>query len=98
MEPASARRKAYLAILGAGASLFNNSPMSWYLNLRNELSFAGLVLRLSGTTMSVTGLRYTRTSGQSSTLLEIRSGSYIYNDDPACFHGRESRTLMRLKL
>ena len=49
-------------------------------------------------TMSVAGLRLTRSSGQSSTPLEIRSGSYVYDGDPACFHDWEFRTLMRLKL
>ena len=44
------------------------------------------------------GLRFTRTAGQTSTPLETRSGSYIYNGDPAYFHDREFRTLMRLKL
>ena len=48
--------------------------------------------------MSVAGLRFTRTAVQSSTPLETRSGSYIYNDDPAYFHDWEFRTLMRLKL
>ena len=48
-------------------------------------------------TMSVAGLRFTR-SGQSSTPLETRPGSYIYNGDPAYFHDWEFRTLMRLKL
>ena len=49
-------------------------------------------------TMSVAGLRFTRTAGQTSTPLETRSGSYIYNGDPAYFHDWEFRTLMRLKL
>ena len=44
------------------------------------------------------GLRFTRTAGQTSTPLETRSGSYIYNGDPAYFHDWEFRTLMRLKL
>ena len=44
------------------------------------------------------GLRFTRTAGQTSTLLETRSGSYIYNGNPAYFHDWEFRTLMRLKL
>ena len=44
------------------------------------------------------GLRFTRTAGQTSTALETRSGSYIYNGDPAYFHDWEFRTLMRLKL
>ena len=48
--------------------------------------------------MSVAGLRFTRTAGQTSTPLETRSGSYIYNGDPAYFHDWEFRTLMRLKL
>ena len=48
--------------------------------------------------MSVPGLRFTRTAGQSSTPLETRSGSYISNGDPAYFHDWEFRTLMRLKL
>ena len=37
-------------------------------------------------------------AGQTSTPLETRSGSYIYNGDPAYFHDWEFRTLMRLKL
>ena len=37
-------------------------------------------------------------AGQASTPLETRSGSYIYNGDPAYFHDWEFRTLMRLKL
>ena len=49
-------------------------------------------------TMSVAGLRFTRTAGQTSAPLETRSGSYIYNGDPAYFHDWEFRTLMRLKL
>ena len=49
-------------------------------------------------TMSVAGLRFTHTAGQTSTPLETRSGSYIYNGDPAYFHDWEFRTLMRLKL
>ena len=49
-------------------------------------------------TMSVAGLRFTRTAGQTSTPLETRSGSYIYNGDPAYFHDWEFKTLMRLKL
>ena len=49
-------------------------------------------------TMSVAGLRFTRTAGQTSTPLETRSGSYIYSGDPAYFHDWEFRTLMRLKL
>ena len=44
------------------------------------------------------GLRFTRTAGQTSTPSETRSGSYIYNGDPAYFHDWEFRTLMRLKL
>ena len=48
--------------------------------------------------MSVAGLRLTRTAGQTSTPLETRSGSYIYDGDPAYFHDWEFRTLMRLKL
>ena len=44
------------------------------------------------------GLRFTRIAGQTSTPLEIRSGSYVYNGDPAYFHAWEFRTLMRLKL
>ena len=48
--------------------------------------------------MSVAGLRFTRTAGQTSTPLETRSGSYIYNGDPAYFHDWEFRTLMRLRL
>ena len=48
--------------------------------------------------MSVAGLRFTHTAGQTSTPLETRSGSYIYNGDPAYFHDWEFRTLMRLKL
>ena len=44
------------------------------------------------------GLRFTCTAGQTSSPLETRSGSYIYNGDPAYFHDWESRTLMRLKL
>ena len=44
------------------------------------------------------GLPFTRTAGQTSTPLETRSGSYIYNGDPAYFHDWEFRTLMRLKL
>ena len=49
-------------------------------------------------TMSVAGLRFTRTAGQTSTPLETRSGSYIYNGDPAYFNDWELGTLMRLKL
>ena len=49
-------------------------------------------------TLSVAGLRFTRTAGQTSTPLEIRSGSYIDSGDPAYFHDWEFRTLMRLKL
>ena len=48
--------------------------------------------------MSVAGLRFTRTAGQTSILLETRSGSYIYDGDPAFFHDWEFRTLVRLKL
>ena len=48
--------------------------------------------------MSVAGLRFTRTAGQTSTPLETRSGSYIDNVDPAYFHDWEFRTLMRLNL
>ena len=48
--------------------------------------------------MSVAGLRFTRIAGQTSTPLETRSGSYIYNGDAAYFHDWEFRTLMRLKL
>ena len=48
--------------------------------------------------MSVAGLRFIRTAGQTSTPLETRSGSYIYNGDPAYFHDWKFRTLMRLKL
>ena len=44
------------------------------------------------------GLRFTRTAGQTSTPLETRSGSYIYNGDPAYCHDWEFRTLRRLKL
>ena len=44
------------------------------------------------------GLRFARTAGQTSTPLETRSGSYIYNGDPAYFHDWEFRMLMRLKL
>ena len=44
------------------------------------------------------GLRFTCTAGQTSTPLETRSGSYIYNGDPAYFHDWEFRTHMRLKL
>ena len=44
------------------------------------------------------GLRFTRTAGQTSTPLETRSGSYIYNGDPAYVHDWEFRTLRRLKL
>ena len=47
--------------------------------------------------MSVAGLLFTRTAGQTSTPLETLSGSYIYNGDPAYFHDWEFRTLMRLK-
>ena len=49
-------------------------------------------------TISVAGLRFARTAGQTSTPLKTRSGSYIYNGDPAYFHDWEFRTLMRLKL
>ena len=49
-------------------------------------------------TMGVAGFRFARTAGQTSTPLETRSGSYIYNGDPAYFHDWEFRTLMRLKL
>ena len=49
-------------------------------------------------TMSVAGLRFTRSAGQSSTPLETRSGWYIYSGDPAYFQDWEFRTLMRLKL
>ena len=48
--------------------------------------------------MSVAGLRFTRAAGQTSTSLETRSGSYIYNGDPVYVHDWEFRTLMRLKL
>ena len=44
------------------------------------------------------GLRFTRTAGQLSTPLETRSGSYIYEGDPAYFDDWEFRTLMRLRL
>ena len=44
--------------------------------------------------MSVAGLRFTRTAGQTSTPLETRSGSYIYNGDTAYFHDWEFRTLL----
>ncbi|CAE7414696.1 CAX4 [Symbiodinium sp. CCMP2592] len=47
--------------------------------------------------MSVAGLRYSR-STYSSTPLETRSGSYIYDGTPSTFHDWEFRTSMRLKL
>ena len=39
--------------------------------------------------MSVAGFHFTRIAGQTSTPLETRSGSYIYNGDPAYFHDWE---------
>ena len=48
-------------------------------------------------TMCMAGLRFTRSAGQSSTPLETRSRSCVYNGDPAYFHDWEFRTLTRLK-
>ena len=47
--------------------------------------------------MSVAGLRFSRSS-YSSTPLETRSGSYIYDGAPSTFYDWEFRTSMRLKL
>ena len=48
--------------------------------------------------MSAAGLRYQPRTGATCTPLETRSGSHIYDGDPASFHDWEFRTLMRLKL
>ena len=48
-------------------------------------------------TMSVAGLRFSRSS-YPSTPLETRSGSYIYDGAPSTYHEWEFRTSMRLKL
>ena len=53
--------------------------------------------RLSIIAMSVAGLRFSRSS-YSSTPLETRSGSYIYDGAPSTFYDWEFRTSMRLKL
>ena len=48
--------------------------------------------------MSVAGLRFNPGTGQTSTPLETKSGSYIYYGDAASFHDWEFRTRLRIRL